>query len=213
MSEAESILPDAPFAVPSMLDPRLALMLPVAVRPALEALWRLDARLFDVVILRREDMLAQLKLAWWRDRLEQVSANPAALPRGEPLLAALASYWAGTAALTGFADGYEAAMLATSADEARAAAAALASAMQRPLATLGMDALPMAWALVRAGQMAADKELAQQMWVDAGAVAAADEMPRAARTLDRWARLVARHKGAAPPRAEGWLLLRAGLGW
>lgn len=48
-------------------------------------------------------MLAQLKLAWWRDRL---SGDKAAWPKGEPLLASLAG-WSHPAALVALVDGWE----------------------------------------------------------------------------------------------------------
>jgi len=49
-------------------------------------------------------MLAQMRLAWWRDRLRD---DPAQWPRGEPLLARLAS-WRGLSDLAALADGWEA---------------------------------------------------------------------------------------------------------
>lgn len=65
----------------------------------------LDARLAGVVRAAREPVLAQLKLAWWRDRLAQ---NPAARPQGEPLLANLADWQDGGASLAPLVDGWEA---------------------------------------------------------------------------------------------------------
>lgn len=50
-------------------------------------------------------MLAQLRLAWWRDRL---SADPAGWPGGEPLLARLAPWGEGASGLAALADGWEA---------------------------------------------------------------------------------------------------------
>jgi phytoene synthase len=70
--------------------------------------WRtflvLDARLAGVVRNVREPVLAQIRLAWWRDRL---AADPATWPAGEPLLAELALWPAGTRRLTGLVDGWE----------------------------------------------------------------------------------------------------------
>jgi len=56
-------------------------------RPAVEALWRLDAALGGVLAGGREPMLSRIKLVWWRDALEALDAGP---PPGEPVLQALA---------------------------------------------------------------------------------------------------------------------------
>ena len=65
----------------------------------------LDARLAGVVRGAREPMLAQLRLAWWRDRL---AGDPASWPKGEPLLARLRGWGAQAAALVPLVDGWEA---------------------------------------------------------------------------------------------------------
>jgi len=59
---------------------------PVAFRPAFTLLLQLDARFADIVRKAREPMIAQIKLAWWRDAFV---AEPALRPKGEPLLQAL----------------------------------------------------------------------------------------------------------------------------
>jgi 15-cis-phytoene synthase len=186
---------------PTALDPRAMLLFPRAERPGASALWRLEARLFGVVANRSEVVLAQIKLAWWRDRLGQVADDPAALPKGEPLLAELAAHWAGRASLAPLADAYEAIMLAEDADALAAGGRELAAAMQ----------CGQAWGLVRAAQLAPDAALHHAMLAKVSTVSSAAG-PRAVRALDRWAQLVAAHGGQPPPRAEGWLLLRAGLG-
>jgi 15-cis-phytoene synthase len=186
---------------PTALDPRLMVMVPRLQREAVAALWHLDARLFGVVAGASEVMLAQIKLAWWRDRLVQVAGDAGGLPKGEPLLAELAAHWAGRPSLVPMTDAYEAILLAEDADALGAAGRQLAAAM-------GCGA---AWGLVRAAQLAGNAEWQAALWraaSDAAPVAA----PRHVRTLDRWAQLLARDGGAVTPRAEGWLLLRAGLG-
>lgn len=186
---------------PSALDPRVMLMVPRGERAALTALWRLEARLFGVVAQRRELVLAQIKLAWWRERLEQVAAAPDTLPKGEPLLAELGMSWGRRASLAPMVDGYEAIMLAGDADTLGSAGAALAGAVEAGAA----------WGLARAAQLAGDDSLAAEMWrrvADAQVVNA----PRYLRTLDRWAQLLASNGGSVSARAEGWLLLRAGVG-
>ena len=65
----------------------------------------LDARLAGVVRQAREPVLAQLKLAWWRDRLEQ---DVASRPRGEPLLARFAHWCCGGKAMIALVNGWEA---------------------------------------------------------------------------------------------------------
>ena len=59
---------------------------PVAFRPAFTLLLQLDVRFADIVRKAREPMIAQIKLAWWRDAF---AAEPAQRPKGEPLLQAL----------------------------------------------------------------------------------------------------------------------------
>lgn len=60
----------------------------------------LDARLAAVVREAREPVLAQIRLAWWRERLKD---SPEARPKGEPLLARIGD-WPG---LDRLADGWE----------------------------------------------------------------------------------------------------------
>lgn len=54
-------------------------------REILSFMLRLDARLCNIVGRASEPMIAQMKLAWWRDAL---SREPAQRPKGEPLLLA-----------------------------------------------------------------------------------------------------------------------------
>jgi phytoene synthase len=73
-------------------DPALGLALawqPRATRPALAALFALDQRLGSVVARAREPLLAQMRLAWWRDQL----GSGAEAVAGEPLLAEIAGRW------------------------------------------------------------------------------------------------------------------------
>ncbi len=62
------------------LDPDRTLALsyvPAKARPALEALWRLDATLGAVLSTGREPLISQIKLAWWRDSLEKLDRERA----------------------------------------------------------------------------------------------------------------------------------------
>jgi len=85
---------------------RLALAYaPARHRPATLAVLALDARLANLLRHSREPMLAQLRMAWWRETLGQ---DAAAWPSGEPLLAALGSWQGHHGALAALVDGWEA---------------------------------------------------------------------------------------------------------
>lgn len=62
--------------------------MPSSVRPAFATLWNLDLALADVVSTTSEPALGAIRLAWWRERLEELDAG--AVPRGEPRLSAIA---------------------------------------------------------------------------------------------------------------------------
>lgn len=84
---------------------RLALAYaPARARGPTLALLALDQRLAGIVRNSHEPSLAQLRLAWWR---EQLQVEPAAWPRGEPLLAALKSWGGRHAAAVELVDGWE----------------------------------------------------------------------------------------------------------
>jgi len=95
----------------SLLDTLPALQrmaLAYAPTPAREptlALFALDARLASLIRQSSEPMLAQLRLAWWREAL---SGDPTQWPRGEPLLGALRSWDGQLPALMQLVDGWEA---------------------------------------------------------------------------------------------------------
>ena len=75
------------------LDPDRILALsyiPARVRPAVEALLQLDAALGAVLTGGRDPLLSQIKLAWWRDALEQLDAG--GRPPAEPVLEAIAAH-------------------------------------------------------------------------------------------------------------------------
>lgn len=85
---------------------RLALSYaPAGTRAALLALFALDLRLAAIVRNSYEPMLAQLRLAWWR---EQLALAPASRPQGDPLLAALGDWPGNAEALVGLVHGWEA---------------------------------------------------------------------------------------------------------
>ncbi|MBW8783917.1 MAG: hypothetical protein JF593_04640 [Novosphingobium sp.] len=74
-------------------------------RPLWLGFFALDGRLAGIVAKAREPVLAQLRLAWWRERF----AEPATRwPKGEPLLASLTAWDDERAALVALVDGWEA---------------------------------------------------------------------------------------------------------
>jgi phytoene synthase len=84
---------------------RLALAYsPGTVREHWIGLLSLDGRLSAVVRTAREPMLAQIRLAWWRDRL---TGDPATWPKGEPLLARLKHWGDHARGLSALVDGWE----------------------------------------------------------------------------------------------------------
>ena len=78
---------------------------PARARPAMLAMLALDARLAGLIRNSREPMLAQLRLAWWRETLGQ---NPDNWPDGEPLLSALRSWHGAHHGLVSLVEGWEA---------------------------------------------------------------------------------------------------------
>ena len=69
-----------------------ALMLrqvPGDIRPAIEALFQIDAAMGDVVARSTQPILGAAKLAWWRERLEDLDTRP---PPAEPRLQAAAEH-------------------------------------------------------------------------------------------------------------------------
>ena len=74
------------------LDPDRTLALayvPAAARPAVEALWRLDAAFAAILATGTQPMISQMRLAWWREALERLDRAP---PPAEPVLQALAAH-------------------------------------------------------------------------------------------------------------------------
>lgn len=87
------------------VERRLALAYaPARARPDTLALFALDARLAGIVRQAREPLLAQMRLAWWRDRLAD-SALPGGL--GDQLLERL-NLWPQRAGLVALVNGWEA---------------------------------------------------------------------------------------------------------
>ncbi len=95
----ESLLETLPLAH------RLALSYaPSAAKADTLALLALDARLAGIVRGEGEAIIAQMKLAWWRERLGD---DPANWPLGEPLLAQLRGWGGDVSRLVALVDGWE----------------------------------------------------------------------------------------------------------
>lgn len=77
---------------------------PARVRGVWSALLLLDHRLSRAVAGASEPLLAQVKLAWWRDRMRTPASQ---WPQGEPLLAALARFDGERPALEALVDAWE----------------------------------------------------------------------------------------------------------
>jgi len=90
------------------LEPVDRLALAYAPKPG-RTLWlgflALDRRLERSAVPGAEPVLAQIKLAWWRDRFAESSLG---WPKGEPLLAVLRAWEPERAALQELVDGWEA---------------------------------------------------------------------------------------------------------
>ncbi|HWV60765.1 MAG TPA: hypothetical protein VN034_08935 [Sphingopyxis sp.] len=186
---------------------------PHARRAALSALWGLAARLTKLLLDAREPLIGQIKLAWWRDMAAMIANDPAALPKGEPLLAELQASWAGQGGLDALVDAAEAMLLAESDAERRGASESFGAHLFA--LSGGADAGGKRWGLIwGAGVVEAEPE-ARALLRDARN----SETParrdfggsRALLMLDRWAGAIASHDGERNPRGEGLLLLRIGL--
>lgn len=126
---------------------------PASARLPTLALFALDTRLAGLLRNSREPMLAQLRLAWWRENLESSGDG---WPAGEPLLQALRSWKGKHRALVPLVDGWEAltgqAPLPARALEAMVAGrgeafAALAQVLDKPHETQTARQLGRAWAV------------------------------------------------------------------
>lgn len=194
--------------MPSDLDPEIMLSIAYAprhARAALEAIWRLDARLADVVRTTREPLIGRMRLTWWREALagERVA-------KGEPVLDALAAAGVETTALAAVAEGWEALLdppplsARSLADYARLRGGTLFTAIGTRLgkARAPLDEAGQGWALVDFAFHCSDAlcaraaiDLAQPLLADA----ARARWPVALRSLGMLAHLARRdaHDGSA----------------
>lgn len=152
------------FDVPPRPEHALAITYaPPANRTGLNALLSLDATLARLARRTREPMVAQLRLAWWRDSLGRLEASPIV---GQPLLAALHGTVLPTgvrgAELAAIVDGWEALIAGDAAahgrDRGRPLFAAAAQVLGTDAAWVG-DAGDV-WALADLATTSPDRDLA-----------------------------------------------------
>ena len=203
---------------------------PAAARPALLSLHAYDLEQQRVVAEAREAMLAEIRLAWWREQLEQLSTGRA--PPPQPLLRALsADAWpraVDLASLTRIEEGFLPLLT-----DGRLDALAMAKARGGPLFEALFTAIlgrPLTNAEVADGWAAGTRWALAQLWrggwgqaearlarVDPPAFppAAVSPLPAPLRALDAlaaddWARLEAGRPLRAPASASRqWIMARA----
>ena len=195
-----------------MRDPRVMVSVPHARRAAVTALWELAARLTKLLIEAREPLIGQIKLAWWRDMMAMLASDPAALPKGEPLLAELQATWTGQGGLDALVDAAEAMLLAENPDDRRSASTCFG---MRLFALSGGDpAGGKRWGLLWGAGVEASEPEARRLLADAKVDAPPRSLftgNRALLMLDRWAGAIAQNDGERRWRSEGMLLFRVGL--
>jgi phytoene synthase len=196
-----------------MREPRVLVSVPHARRAAMSALWGLAARLTKLLLDAREPLIGQIKLAWWRDMAAMIASDPAALPKGEPLLAELQATWTGQVGLDALVDAAEAMLLAETDEERRAAAESFGGELFR--LSGGKEAGGKRWGLLWAAGVEDGEREARDLLGHAKILAAPSRRDfagnRSLLMLDRWAAAIARHDGERNLRSEGLLLLRIGL--
>ena len=178
---------------------RLALAYaPAAQRPLQLAAFALDSRLAGIAGSAREVLLAQIKLAWWRERLTE---DPGQRPQGEPLLAALAGWSSPLDPLLALIDGWEA-MLDPEEPDLQALASAR-GALGRGLAVQAgaPDAAEAAATALRSWSLATLGECGEMPAIT---------LPRSLRALAVLYGL-ARRRGGQVPLLEGPLALAAAI--
>ncbi len=194
---------------------------PLAHREALTALLTFDAMLGRVVEQAREPLLAQVRLAWWRDRLRE--AEPDA-PAKDPLLRSLRVAWRGEeAALSTLVDRWEEVLgedcLNLTALDGLASARAECLARFAAIAGLSRDvAVERAgrrWALADLAFRSENAETREHMLDLAGSVAPTGRLARPLRgiaVLDALARrAVARREPIMSGRVAPLVALRVGM--
>lgn len=197
------------------LDPERALVLayvPASARPALAALWQLDAECGAVLATGTEPMVTRIRLAWWREALERLDREA---PPPQPLLQTIAAHVlpAGVtgAELSRITEGWDA-IVGAAAPEAEAlnlyAAERGARLFRLSARLLGGDAhvepSGEAWALIDLARHSADRDEAYAAMM-AAAVRKRDKSrwPRTLRPLGMLASLIDRDLRKSYPERQG----------
>ncbi len=189
---------ETPILDPQHPPARLALAYALAAdRQLWSAYFALEARLADAGRRTSQPMMAQLRLAWWRDRLNAPASD---WPTGEPLLAALAPWDGERGALVGLVDGWEALLVEDDAGQSLAEARVLAMLALARL--LKVDAAPAI-------------EAAARNWLAPGTDTRNRSLPRPMRPLAVLRMLAlreaARRGGSTQPLGDALALLRLAL--
>ena len=184
--------------LPEIADPlrRLALAYaPASVRRAMAALWALDEQLGAALVTAREPMLAELRLAWWREALSTLGQGhrPA-----DPLLRILSETACDPAELARLPDGWIALLgelpLATRAldDHARERGSVVFRQSARLLGWDGdlPDAAGAGWALADLAKRISDPQTAAAAQIQARSLLASrSSLPRPLAILTANARM------------------------
>ena len=174
---------------------------PADVRPAFEALWQIDAAMGDVVARSTQPALGAVKLAWWRERLEELDSGAVpAEPRLEAASRHLLPRGISGAELSKLEDGW-ASLLDEAVEPARVAARG-ARLFRLGARLLGREHEEVAeagalYALVSVGRRGVP-ELLEPAGEQAKSVTR-HPFPRALRPLTALARLAARDLRHGPP--------------
>jgi len=186
---------------------------PVPLRPAFDALFSLDDALAEVVARSREPALGGIKLAWWREQLEELEQGRVpAEPRLQAVAAELLPRGVSGAGLGALTDGWTT-LLEEVPDIERigeggaklfSIAAGLLGASDPMIATAGR--------LYRNPQVER-RELSSVHWPMELHQLASHRFPKALRPLTLLAALAARDARRSPPEPEGtpgraWTLMR-----
>lgn len=96
LNHAQPLAPEVEIALANLRD---------EVREMTSVAFALDARLSRIVAQATEPMIAQMRLAWWRDELRKPATDR---PNGDAVLDAIGARWAGDEdALIAMVDGWE----------------------------------------------------------------------------------------------------------
>lgn len=125
-------------------------------RPRLATAFALDQRLSRIIAQATEPLLAQMRLAWWRDQLAKPVAER---PSGDAVLDAIGEHWAGEeGSLSAMVNGWEQMLadpplprdVAQSFAQGRAAPVIRAASAGAAKSDAAVDASAQLWALVDA---------------------------------------------------------------